>query len=176
MFIEVESLRDEPLHVHHVYEPGSLKFENEQASLTGPVEVAFLLTHNERDLRLSGSVKATLIVRCSRCLKDSPRSVDATYDLHYAPHPRLTSPGEEIELKYEDMEVGFYDGLMFDVDIMVGEQIAMALPMKVVCREDCAGLCASCGKDLNDGPCGCEPGSVDSRMATLLDFRRKMKS
>jgi DUF177 domain-containing protein len=176
VLIDVESLRDEPLHVHHVYAPGTLKFENEQATLTGPVEITFVLTHKERDLRLSGSVKTDLAVRCSRCLRDSAQPVDTTYDLHYAPHPRSTSSGEEIELKYDDMAVGFYDGLVFDVDIMVAEQITMALPMKVVCREDCAGLCATCGRDLNEGPCGCTPGPVDSRMATLLDFRKKMKS
>ena len=176
MFIEVESLRDGPLHVRHVYEPGTLRFENEQAVLKGPVEVAFVLTHKERELRLAGTVKAILAVRCSRCLKDSVSSVDAAYDLVYAPQPRSSSPGEEIELKYGEMEVGFYDGLMFDVDLMVAEQVAMALPMKVVCKGDCAGLCPTCGKDLNEGPCACAPAPADSRMAVLLDFRKKMTS
>ena len=70
-----------------------------------------------------------------------PRPFPPAFDLSYLPQPKWTSEGAEIELRYEDMEVAYYDGINFDVDLMVLEQIELAIPMKFVCREDCKGLC-----------------------------------
>jgi uncharacterized protein len=72
------------------------------------------------------------------------------------------------------MDVAFHDGLAFDVNLMVLEQIELAMPMRFVCREDCKGLCYKCGADLNEGACLCKKEETDSRLATLLDFKKKM--
>ena len=59
--------------------------------------------------------------------------------------------------------------MVLDVDALAGEDLVLDLPSKVLCREDCKGLCPTCGKNLNDGPCDCkEP--VDPRLAALLDL------
>jgi len=175
LFIEIESLTDEPLQFHHRYAEGELAFEHEEATLSSPVTVDFVLTHKGLELSIDGNVEATVRMKCARCLREFSRDLDEAFRLFYATHPRVSGPGAEIELKYDDMGVGFYDGVRFDVDIMIAERIAMALPMRSLCREDCKGLCFSCGKDLNEGACQCESAPPDSRMSVLLEFRRKME-
>jgi uncharacterized protein len=98
----------------------------------------------------------------------------ASFDLLYSPQPEGRQE-EEIELKYEDMEVAFYDGESLDVDLMTLEQIELALPMKFICDEGCKGLCPNCGADLNQGACACKLDTSDTRLAVLREFRSKMK-
>ena len=173
MFIEIEDLTEEPLVFHHVYPVGEILLGHQDASLNEPVGVDFVLTHKERDLRIDGTVETGVRYTCSRCLKEFSRHLDASFDLSYVPQPKVPREGEEIELKYEDMEVGFYDGVRLDVNLMALEQIELALPMKFVCREDCKGLCYKCGADLNEGTCRCDGTEVDSRLGALLQFKKK---
>jgi len=55
----------------------------------------------------------------------------------------------------------------------IREQLLLALPMGSLCREDCKGLCASCGQALNEGACDCKPGVVDPRWAQLQKLKLK---
>ena len=174
MFIEIEDLEPEPLHVHHVFPAGEIKFSHEDAVLNDPVTVDFSLDHKDRNLRIAGVVETAILFRCSRCTKESTRDLSAGFDLSYQPQPEWSDKDAEIELKYEDMEVAFYDGIAFDLNMMVLEQIELAIPMKFICREDCKGLCHKCGADLNEGTCPCSKENVDARMSVLLEFRKKM--
>ncbi len=173
MFIEIEDLKPEPLHVHHSYAAGELPFEYQDAVIDEPVTTDFLLTHKEQDLRIGGTLQTGVRFACSRCLKQASCHVSASFDLVYVPQPKPVRPGEEIALSYADMEVGFYDGIRFDVDTMIVEQITLSLPMRFVCAEDCKGLCQSCGADLNQGPCSCKHDEGDARLSVLMEFRKK---
>jgi uncharacterized protein len=104
------------------------------------------------------------------------RRVATSFDLLYLPQPPAQAgPEEEIELKYDEMDVGFYDGIRLDVDLMALEQIELALPMRFVCSEECRGLCPMCGVDLNERACGCSQERSDPRLAVLREFRKKME-
>lgn len=174
MFIEIERLTPEPLHIQHLYAAGELRFEHDDASLLEPVATDFILTHKGRDLRIEGTIKTAVRYQCSRCLEEFSSGLETRFDLCYLPQSDW-KPDEEIELKYEDMGIGFYDGVALDVDLMVLEQIELMMPMKFVCREECKGLCPSCGADLNKGACPCKLDPLDTRLAVLRDFRNKMK-
>lgn len=174
MFIEIERLKVEPLHVQRVYGIGDLQFKHDDAVLEKPVSTDFILTHKEKDLRVVGTVQTAIRYQCTRCLKAFSSPLDAGFDLFYLPQQDWKKD-EEIELKYEDMEVGYYDGIGLDVDLMVIEQIELAIPMKYVCSEECKGLCPYCGTDLNEKSCPCKVDTKDTRLAVLRDFRRKVK-
>ncbi len=173
MFIEIESLKPEPLYVRHVYGMGELGFEHDDAFLGAPVCADFVLTHKEKDLRVEGTVETEIRHLCARCLRECTYRLSAAFDLTYLPQPVSRGVDEEIELKDEDMVVGFYDGIRLDVDLMVLEQIELAMPMKFLCGADCKGLCPECGANLNDGACACKRDAGDTRLAALLKFRRK---
>jgi len=174
VFVEIEDLKSEHLHVHHIFPVGEIKFIHEDAALNEPVTADFVLSHIDRDLHVKGTVQTAIHLRCSRCAKEFSRPFSTCYDLSYLPQPKWTNDDSEIELKYEDMGVAYYDGIAFDVDLMVLEQIELAMPMKFVCREDCKGLCYKCGADLNENSCQCKKEETDSRLSVLLDFRKKM--
>jgi uncharacterized protein len=173
VFIEIESLKAEPLHIHHVFAIGEISFTHEDAVLSEPVTADFVLRHKNLDLFVDGTLETSIRFRCSRCTKEFYRPFSTQYDLSYLPQPKWTDKDGEIELKYEDMEVAYYDGVAFDVDLMVLEQIELSMPMKFVCREDCKGLCYQCGADLNEGACLCKNEETDSRLSVLLDFKNK---
>ena len=175
MFIEIEDLKPEPLHVRHVFPIGEIKFSHEDASLAGPVTADFVLSHKDRNLFVDGTVETAIRFRCSRCTKEFSRSFAAKFDLSYLPQPKWTNEGAEIELRYEEMEVAYYDGVAFDVNLMVLEQIELAMPMQFVCSEACKGLCYQCGADLNEGACLCKNDVSGSRLSVLLDFQNKKK-
>jgi uncharacterized protein len=175
VFIEIEDLKSEPLHVHHVFPIGEIKFFHEDAMLSEPVAAEFTLSHRDRDLHVDGMIRTAIRFRCSRCTKEFSRSFSTSYDLAYLPQPKWTNEKAEIELKYDDMGVAYYDGIAFDVDLMVLEQIELAMPMKFICREDCKGLCYNCGADLNEKACQCRPEDANSRLSVLLEFKKKME-
>ena len=174
MIIEIERLTPEPLHIERVYGVRDLSFRHDDAVLEEPVAADFVLTHKGQDLHVTGAVTTAIRYQCSRCLKEFTQPLHAGFDLFYLPQA-VWKQDQEIELKYEDMEVGYYDGINLDVDLMILEQIELAMPMKFICHEDCKGLCPSCGKDRNEGLCHCRTGDVDSRLSVLRDFRKKMK-
>jgi len=175
MFIVIEDLKQEQLQVSHVYEVGQLRLAHEDAILSEAVRADFTLSHKDLDLHIDGTVRTAILYKCSRCLKEFARPLELGYSLLYLPQPEKIRADEEIELKYEEMDIAYYDGIRLDVDLMVLEQIELSMPMKFVCREECRGLCYICGADLNEGICGCRKEEPDSRLAALLEFRRKME-
>jgi uncharacterized protein len=86
------------------------------------------------------------------------------------PDPRLAPP-EEIELSREDLETDFYDGEEVDLSPLIQDQVLLTLPPKVICREDCRGLCQRCGRNLNREACQCVGAEVDPQLAPLKHFR-----
>jgi uncharacterized protein len=176
VFIEIDDLKPEPLQVHHIFPIGEIKFSHEDAALSEPVAADFVLAHNDRDLQVDGTIETAIRFRCSRCMKEFSRSFSTSFELSYLQQPKWTSENAEIELRYDDMDVAYYDGIAFDVNLMVLEQIELAMPMKFVCREDCKGLCYKCGADLNEGACLCKTEDSDSRMSVLLEFQKSRKN
>ena len=73
---------------------------------------------------------------------------------------------EQHELQAEDLNIAVFDGEGIELDDLVREELLLALPVNVLCREDCKGLCPQCGQDLNLGSCECEP-EVDARLSVL---------
>jgi uncharacterized protein len=63
-----------------------------------------------------------------------------------------------------------FDGEALDVDEIVKEQILLAVPTRMLCREDCKGICPQCGVDKNTGECNCETKEIDPRWAALKNL------
>src|SRR4051812_41367004 len=134
--------------------------------------------------RISGSVLLTgdlaphLTAPCKRCLRDVTMDLPIHFILNLVPEPRQTledagldgegaedpksqkrDSGGSFALRDADRE--YFNGRTIDLDPIVREQVLLALPAAVVCRDDCKGLCPKCGQDLNEAECGCERKVVD---------------
>jgi uncharacterized protein len=76
---------------------------------------------------------------------------------------------EEIEVSADELDVGFFSGDGIALADVVTEQVILSMPMKVICRPDCRGLCPVCGADLNRVICDCPKARGDSPFAALPD-------
>lgn len=94
---------------------------------------------------LVASAEFTLNLTCDRCASEFERTFSIPIE-----HVLVTELNDE-----DNDDFIVVDSFHYDVEPLVNEDILLSLPMKVLCREDCVGICHRCGKDLNDGPCDC---------------------
>ena len=83
---------------------------------------------------------------------------------------------ETSEQRAKDLdEQPYINGYNLEADGLVHHEILLALPMTVLCREDCQGLCSRCGKNLNDGKCDCDQGETNLQMSAFQDILKQFK-
>jgi uncharacterized protein len=114
-----------------------------------------------------------LVLPCSRCLEGFELDVDAPFDLRYQPKDAGTADESERELGDDDLSSAFYENDEIDLEQLMKEQFYLALPMKPLCKDECRGLCALCGANLNRGACGCTPTWEDPRFAVLRALKKE---
>lgn len=113
---------------------------------------------------VQGKIKLIFALACDRCLRD----VDYTFDLSFESvvvSPDYTGGDADVEDASKLME-----GYHLNVDELINDELLLNWPMKILCREDCRGICKMCGKNLNDGDCGCDDFVPDPRMAAIKDL------
>lgn len=71
----------------------------------------------------------------------------------------------------DDLDVYTHDGFRLNLYPLVRDQVVMAFPVQILCREDCAGLCQTCGANRNEQQCACEAESADPRFAILKNLQ-----
>ncbi|HON58562.1 MAG TPA: DUF177 domain-containing protein [Smithella sp.] len=135
------------------------------------VDATFLVTKTSGAIYIKGSFSALVDICCSRCLENVDLSIGTDFD--YTMMPRKVETAEEIELKAEELEISYYEGDFIDLAPILCEQIILQIPMKVLCSEDCKGLCPNCGANLNTDPCNCRSELADNRWAVLKNFKVK---
>lgn len=138
--------------------------------LVRPLNVELELIPEAGRIKLSGHLKGAVQVPCSRCLQDFVLDLNESIELTLL-RPLPTDTPEEIDLRPEDLDTEFFDGVTIDVDFIVAEQIFLALPQKPLCHPDCQGLCSGCGAELNLESCRCEAKETVS----VFDVLRSMK-
>ncbi len=89
--------------------------------------------------------------------------------------PHESPDKAEASFELETLDEEGYTGKQIDLTPAMREQILLSIPPSPVCREDCKGLCPSCGKDLNDGACGCDRTVVDPRWEALKGLQLEKK-
>jgi uncharacterized protein len=110
---------------------------------------------------------------CQRCLAKVTEPVDEELELLLLPH-ESGAEEEERELEEKDLGVVVVDDDELDLQPILLEQLQLNVPMRPLCREDCAGLCPTCGADLNQGRCDCVRETVDPRWAGLVAIRDRL--
>ena len=106
---------------------------------------------------------------CDRCLEP----VDIPFELELDEELDMTKTESE---RTEDLdEQPYVSGYNLDVDRLLSNELLLNLPMKVLCREDCKGICNRCGANLNHMECSCDRSSPDPRMSVIQDLFQKFK-
>ena len=133
-----------------------------------PVELEITNTGN-KVLELKGIGSVTVGIPCDRCLEQV--AVQIPYEIEQ----KLDMKKSDTERVQDLDENDYLTGMDLDVDRLVYLEVLMSWPLKVLCREDCKGICSRCGKNLNKGSCGCAEEPKDPRMAAISDIFSKFK-
>jgi uncharacterized protein len=180
MLIEIRDLEFHPVDFHEEFPPGAIDFgpDLRQSSLLRAAGRAQLIEEQHRkknkikDIRLNGEVAASFEVACARCLEPVVQKVQRNFDLLY--RPQGSDAGQrEIPVTTTEAEISYYQGEGLLLEEALREQVLLAVPLKVICREDCRGLCPHCGKNLNLEQCSCAEPLEDPRWSALKDIRSR---
>lgn len=120
-------------------------------------------------LEIEGSCKVSAKIPCGRCLKE----VETSFVLSISAKVDMGKTEQE---RIQELDgANFITGTKLDVERSVYNALLAQWPMRVLCKEDCKGLCSRCGADLNTDPCSCDRQSLDPRMAAIGDIFSKFK-
>jgi uncharacterized protein len=103
-----------------------------------------------------GTVTVTADLVCKRCLTTWQEPLEIPFEQVYRRHP-----------DDEDDELPLVDGHAVDLEPAIHDEVSLSLPAAPICRDDCLGLCAVCGTDLNEAPCDGHGDGSDSPFAAL---------
>jgi uncharacterized protein len=124
---------------------------------------------------VTGHVATQARLTCGRCLQGFETPLKSSFTLAYTqaepdPEPSV-SRQEELELTAEDMGLIHYQGEEINLKNEIQEQVVLALPLRVLCRPDCRGLCPQCGADLNTEDCNCDRSPPPGKFAALKNLK-----
>lgn len=130
------------------------------------IEGEVSLLHTQQGILVSGELHTEVELTCSRCLSsfNYPLTLDIAEE--YIPTVDIVS-GVPLALPEEPGSFIIDEHHVIDLSEAVRQYMLLAVPMKPLCREKCAGLCQSCGRNLNEGFCDCPPQAVDPRWSEL---------
>lgn len=181
MLFEIKDLELRPIEFAEKFEPGVLDLGADYRQVT-PVETigrADLVEEHHgkhkiiQDIRVQGKLATSLESNCARCLEPLSQEITRDFDLLY--RPQGSDAGrDEMSVTDAEAEISYYEGEGLLLDDVIREQVLLAVPLKLTCRDDCKGLCPHCGKNLNEGQCSCAVEIEEPRWAALKEIRSKL--
>lgn len=170
MKIRLESIHDEPFHWQESVVLPIADLDRSDLQGLSPVECEGKIVRIDAGCLLTARLAWELEMRCDRCLAAFQEPREDRLEVLLVGGPGHAGAGEH-ELQEEDFGVMKVEGEVLDTEPLISEQVQLGLPVKPLCRPDCAGLCPGCGADLNHEPCRCESKPTDPRWAALAALR-----
>jgi len=111
----------------------------------------------DRSILVMGSLHTEVSINCSRCLSTFHFPLDVTVEDEFFPTTDiLTATPQPVPVEAECFTINKYN--ILDLTEAVRQHVLLDIPMRPLCHQDCAGLCPSCGHNLNQGTCACPSG------------------
>jgi uncharacterized protein len=182
MFIRISDLEFRQIQYDEQFLPGMVDLGPDLRQ-TGPLTIkgrAELIKEHHGgkvivpNIRLVGKWFGDFEASCARCLEPVQQHLEREFDLIYRP---LGSDrrADEVAISEAETEIGYYQGEGMELADSLREQVLLAAPIKIVCSEACKGICVQCGKNLNEGSCGCAPVISDPRWNALKDLKKNLQ-
>ena len=163
-----------------------LDLTGEDALLSGPLAVSLDLTNIDGLVAVTGVLEGTIVRECVRCLKEyedplafSVRAGFIQESKSALRHPKRIDPRKaRAEVVEAEPEEGLddqyhYQGNQLELAPMLREHVILSVPMQPLCSDDCLGLCAQCGKNLNEGSCQCAVEPPTPTFRVVQSVKRK---
>lgn len=134
-----------------------------EAPLTGPLK----MIRTTQGVLATADLRTTVQLECCRCLEPSSTTIGLEIEEEFRPSVDIHT-GAALPVTEGNEEATMIDAHhTLDLTEIVRQAIFLALPMHPLCRQDCAGLCAQCGQNLNMVKCTCTSEAVDARLEVL---------
>ncbi|MEE1321284.1 MAG: DUF177 domain-containing protein [Acutalibacteraceae bacterium] len=161
MFIELESLFNGG--IDSIPVNCEFDFSKEEFSgvfpFTTPVKLCGEIRNTAGVVTISAVINFDIEIVCDRCAEDAKLEFEVPME-----HGLVSELNDE-----ENDDYILVENMKLDIAELTLEDIYLALPAKLLCKEDCMGVCPTCGANLNEGPCNCKK-EIDPRLEALLDL------
>jgi uncharacterized protein len=167
MKIKISNLSDG---VHNFNFDEAVKDINLNEPFFGNILVEVELNKSHNQLVLSTGLIAKANFDCDRCNSNFNTTITNSYKMVYfiGMEPENSDSINVVYMLADE------DKIILDADIR--DYALLAVPMKRLCNEDCKGLCIRCGKNLNEGDCGCNSENIDDRWLPLVELKNKLNN
>jgi uncharacterized protein len=184
MQVKVEEIQEKGLVLSESLKPALLSealAESGGFKLVGAGKLSAEFKRVSGRVILKGSLDIDATAPCKRCAKEVAVKVPLRFELRMVTEEPVrgdegdadddlgASMAGSFDLDAVDAEP--FDGKTIDLDPIVREQVLLALPLSVLCQEDCKGLCPECGQDLNERDCGHKVANPLNPFAKLKDLK-----
>lgn len=137
--------------------------------ITEPLKTTLFVMPADEGCVVRGTLAGEVVLPCSRCAENAIIKIDSKYDEYEEIPPQ--GSGRNV-IKNADGHIVFdRNAPMLDLAAVAWEELMLSLPVNPLCREECKGLCPTCGANLNLGACGCSGDSGDPRLAALRNIK-----
>ena len=138
------------------------KFQGEK--IENSPELKLTLTNlGKGKVLIAGEASLKFVLPCDRCLKPVEQMVELQFEREVLAPELITDEDTK-----EDQH--FVNDYELDVNALLTEELQLSWPSKILCNEECKGICKKCGKNLNEDSCGCDDFVPDVRLANLMDI------
>lgn len=147
----------------------------EDADPVGRLTGTIRLLRTPKSIFARGWMQTRLAIECSRCLEDTEVPVTFDVDAEYFPEIDIVT-GQGLPAPEDDLAFTIDANHELDLGEAVRQHLLLELPMQSICSETCQGLCPTCGANLNEEECACEPEPADERLAPLQQLLEKVRN
>ena len=183
MYIRIEQIEEEGLTLEFEEKPEIFPVRSEMinqgvSKFVAPIKTALRAIRIGDMIEVKGQINTFVRLPCGRCLKEYETLLKSRFDLTYVlriPAAQEDEDQEEVEISSEEMGLIYFEGEGINLQDGIQEQVIMAFPIKALCKENCKGLCSSCGNDLNQGDCGCDGQPPNGKFAALKNLKLNNK-
>jgi uncharacterized protein len=169
--IDVSKLEHGPLQFDERLTVEPERLASEEVSSPVVVHLVGEVRSHGASVSVLGSCRGEGSIACSRCLEPVAWNFDEQFCVEYRRADSVVAD-PEIGLEEADLEVSFLEGDQLDLLELAAEQVLLAMPMRILCNESCAGLCPTCGANRNRADaCSCEP-EIDPRWQALAGLSK----
>lgn len=173
MILDIRQFEYFPAETVLTGETGCLTVDFDEINELKKVRVELKIQQSGEEYFCQGDVKAVLNIECSRCLEGF--DLNCEYPVDFIACAEKPVIEDKDILDAEDYAL-FSDGdLQADISDILRQALILSLPLKPLCSEECKGLCAQCGTNLNEQTCSCKTEYIDPRWEALQKLTQQTK-
>jgi uncharacterized protein len=150
-----------------------LELDENEARLAGPVTGQVRMHRTNQGVFVDGLADVPVELQCTRCLKTFTQTFSLQIRELFYPTIDVDTGVAVPPPENDDLSFPIDHNHVLDLREAIRQNLLLAMPIKTLCKEDCAGLCPQCGKDWNEGPCDCVIEVDDDRFSALHQLLEK---